>query len=294
MEHIEEAGIHSGDSACSLPPHSLPAAVVKELEAQARKMALALNVVGLMNVQFAVKDGAVYVLEVNPRASRTVPFVAKVIGLPIAKIAARVMAGEKLVSFDLKAPKLAHVGVKEAVFPFNRFPGVDAILGPEMRSTGEVMGLDATYDMAFAKSQIGAGMRIPLAGNVFISVRDADKDHILPAARQLAGLGFSLIATGGTQRYLAKKGLSVAKINKVLEGRPHVVDAIKNGEIQLVLNTTETKASHSDSKPIRQTAVMQKVPYYTTLPGILAVTKAIAAQKAGKLDVRPLQDYRRA
>ncbi|MFN0192532.1 MAG: carbamoyl-phosphate synthase large subunit [Aestuariivirga sp.] len=292
MEHIEEAGIHSGDSACSLPPHSLPASVITELEAQARKMALALNVVGLMNVQFAVKDGAVYVLEVNPRASRTVPFVAKVVGLPIAKIAARVMAGEKLAGFKLKAPKLAHVGVKEAVFPFNRFPGVDAILGPEMRSTGEVMGLDRTYDLAFAKSQLGAGMRIPLAGQVFISVRDADKTHILGAARQLAGLGFSLIATGGTQRYLAGKGLAVAKINKVLEGRPHVVDAIKNGEIQLVLNTTETKASHSDSKPIRQTAVMQKVPYYTTLPGILAVTKAIAAQKAGTLDVRPLQDYR--
>ena len=244
-----------------------------------------------MNAQFAVRDGAVYVLEVNPRASRTVPFVAKVVGLPIAKIAARVMAGERLAGFKLKPRKLRHVGVKEAVFPFNRFPGVDAILGPEMRSTGEVMGIDRSYDLAFAKSQIGAGMRIPLAGNVFISVRDADKPQVLKAVRELTRLGFTICATGGTQRFLAQKGLAVAKINKVLEGRPHVVDAIKNGEIQLVLNTTESKSSQSDSKPIRQTAVMQKVPYYTTLPGILAVTKAISAQKAGKLDVRPLQDY---
>jgi carbamoyl-phosphate synthase large subunit len=294
MEHIEEAGIHSGDSACSLPPHSLSDAIVAELETQARKLALALNVVGLMNVQFAVKDGVVYVLEVNPRASRTVPFVAKVIGEPVAKIAARVMAGEPLANFNLVPKKLGHVGVKEAVFPFNRFPGVDAILGPEMRSTGEVMGLDTNYDLAFAKSQIGAGMRIPLAGNVFISVRDADKAPVLKAARELARLGFSLCATGGTQRYLVEKGLAVSKINKVLEGRPHVVDAIKNGEIQLVLNTTGSKSSESDSKPIRQTAVMQKVPYYTTLPGILAVTKAIAAQKAGRLDVKPLQAYRAA
>jgi carbamoyl-phosphate synthase large subunit len=291
MEHIEEAGIHSGDSACSLPPYSLPAAIVAELESQARRLALALKVVGLMNVQFAVKDGAVYVLEVNPRASRTVPFVAKVIGQPIAKIAARVMAGERLPDFKLGRRKLGHVGVKEAVFPFNRFPGVDAILGPEMRSTGEVMGIDESYDLAFAKSQIGAGMRIPQTGNVFISVRDADKPQVLKAARELTQLGFSLCATGGTQRFLAEKGLAVTKINKVLEGRPHVVDAIKNGEIQLVLNTTESKSSQSDSKPIRQTAVMQKVPYYTTLPGILAVTKAISAQKAGRLDVKPLQAY---
>jgi carbamoyl-phosphate synthase large subunit len=291
MEHIEEAGIHSGDSACSLPPYSLKPAVVAELERQAKVMALALNVVGLMNVQFAIKDDDVYVLEVNPRASRTVPFVAKVIGLPVAKIAARVMAGESLASFKLKQKKLSHVAVKEAVFPFNRFPGVDVLLGPEMRSTGEVMGLDRTYDMAFAKSQLGAGMRMPMTGTVFISVKDADKARILPAMRKLIDLGFKLVATGGTQRYFEEKGIPSTKINKVLEGRPHVVDAIKNGDIQLVLNTTETRSSQSDSKPIRQTALLQKVPYYTTLPGILAVTKAIAAQKAGTIEVKPLQDY---
>jgi carbamoyl-phosphate synthase large subunit len=291
MEHIEEAGIHSGDSACVLPPHSLKAAIVTEIEKQARQLALALKVVGLMNVQFAVKDDDIYILEVNPRASRTVPFVAKVIGEPVAKIAARVMAGESLASFKLKHKKLNHVAVKEAVFPFNRFPGVDVLLGPEMRSTGEVMGLDRTYDMAFAKSQLGAGMRVPLAGTVFISVKDTDKPRILPAVRKLIDLGFRICATGGTQRFLEAKGLDCAKVNKVLEGRPNVVDALKNGEIQLVLNTTESKASESDSKPIRQTALLQKVPHYTTLPGILAVTKAIVAQKAGTLDVRPLQDY---
>ena len=291
MEHIEEAGIHSGDSACSLPPYSLKAPVIAEMERQARDLALALKVVGLMNVQFAVKDDLVYVLEVNPRASRTVPFVAKVIGLPVAKIAARVMAGEKLADFKLERKKLKHVAVKEAVFPFNRFPGVDVLLGPEMRSTGEVMGIDMTYDMAFAKSQLGAGMRMPQAGTVFVSVKDADKPKVLPAVKTLIDLGFNLVATGGTQRFFEAKGVPSTKINKVLEGRPHVVDAIKNGEIQLVLNTTETKSSQSDSKPIRQTAMLQKVPYYTTLPGILAVTKAIAAQRAGKLDVKPLQEY---
>jgi carbamoyl-phosphate synthase large subunit len=291
MEHIEEAGIHSGDSACSLPPYSLKGPIVAEIEKQACQLALALEVVGLMNVQFAVKDEDIYILEVNPRASRTVPFVAKVIGEPVAKIAARVMAGESLASFKLKHKKLHHVAVKEAVFPFNRFPGVDILLGPEMRSTGEVMGLDKTYDMAFAKSQLGAGMRVPLAGTVFVSVKDADKPRILPAVRKLIDLGFRICATGGTQRFLEAKGLDCAKVNKVLEGRPNVVDALKNGEIQLVLNTTESKASESDSKPIRQTALLQKVPHYTTLPGILAVTKAIVAQKAGTLDVRTLQDY---
>ena len=291
MEHIEEAGIHSGDSACSLPPYSLKGPVIAEMERQTKVMALALNVVGLMNVQFAIKDGDVYVLEVNPRASRTVPFVAKVIGMPVAKIAARVMAGESLASFKLKQKKINHVAVKEAVFPFNRFPGVDVLLGPEMRSTGEVMGLDLTYDMAFAKAQLGAGMRMPQAGTVFISVKDADKAKILPSMRKLIEMGFKLVATGGTQRYFEDKGVASTKINKVLEGRPHVVDAIKNGQIQLVLNTTETRSSQSDSKPIRQTALMQKVPYYTTLPGILAVIKAIAAQREGRLEVRPLQDY---
>jgi carbamoyl-phosphate synthase large subunit len=291
MEHIEEAGIHSGDSACALPPYSLKEPVIAELHRQTRELALALGVVGLMNVQFAIKDDTVYILEVNPRASRTVPFVAKVIGKPVAKIAARVMAGEKLASFGLKTAKLKHTGVKEAVFPFNRFPGVDILLGPEMRSTGEVMGLDQRYDMAFAKSQLGAGMRIPVAGTVFISVKDQDKARVLPAVKRLIELGFSIVATGGTQRYLDAQGVPSTKINKVLEGRPHVVDSIKNGEIQLVLNTTDGKSSESDSKSLRQAALLQKVPYYTTLPGILAVTKAIAAQRAGTLEVRPLQDY---
>lgn len=294
MEHVEEAGIHSGDSACALPPHSLRASIIAELERQAKELALALGVIGLMNVQFAIKDDEIYVLEVNPRASRTVPFVAKVIGAPVAKIAARVMAGEKLSHFGLKHRKLKHTGVKEAVFPFDRFPGVDVLLGPEMRSTGEVMGVDPSYDMAFAKSQIGAGMRVPLAGTVFVSVKDADKASIVAAMRQLIDLGFRICATGGTQRYLEANGLACTKINKVLEGRPNVVDALKNGEIQLVLNTTESKASESDSKPIRQTALLQKVPHYTTLPGILAVTKAIAAQRAGTLEVRSLQAYHSA
>ncbi len=291
MEHIEEAGIHSGDSACSLPPYSLKAPIIAELEAQAKKLALALNVVGLMNVQFAVKDDKVYILEVNPRASRTVPFVAKVIGEPVAKIAARVMAGEKLASFKLKTKKLSHVAVKEAVFPFNRFPGVDVLLGPEMRSTGEVMGLDKTYDMAFAKAQLGAGMRIPKSGAVFVSVKESDKAKVLPSVKKLVELGFSIKATAGNHAFFESKGVPSTKINKVLEGRPHVVDAIKNGDIQLVLNTTETRSSESDSKSVRQTAVMQKVPYYTTLPGIISATKAIAAHKADTITVRPLQDY---
>jgi carbamoyl-phosphate synthase large subunit len=291
MEHIEEAGIHSGDSACSLPPYSLKPAVIAELEAQSKKLALALNVVGLMNVQFAVKDDVVYILEVNPRASRTVPFVAKVIGEPVAKIAARVMAGEKLADFKLKRRKLTHVAVKEAVFPFNRFAGVDVLLGPEMRSTGEVMGLDKGYDMAFAKSQLGAGMRIPRSGNVFVSVKESDRARVLPSVKKLVELGFAIKATGGNHAYFESKGVRSSKINKVLEGRPHVVDALKNGEIQLVLNTTETRSSESDSKSIRQTAVMQKVPYYTTMPGIISATKAIAAQKSDTIVVRPLQEY---
>ena len=291
MEHIEEAGIHSGDSACSLPPNTLKPALIAEMEAQARRMALALNVVGLMNVQFAIKDDLIYVLEVNPRASRTVPFVAKVIGEPVAKIAARVMAGEKLESFRLKPRKLAHTGVKEAVFPFNRFPGVDVLLGPEMRSTGEVMGLDRNWDMAFAKSQLGAGMKMPQSGTVFVSVKDQDKPKILAAMKKLHELGYALTATGGTQRYLEGKGVPCAKINKVLEGRPHVVDAIKNGDIQLLFNTTETKSSESDSKSVRQAALLHKVPYYTTLPGILAACKAITAQATDSISVRPLQDY---
>src|SRR5882757_473094 len=291
MEHIEEAGIHSGDSACALPPHSLSAATIAELERQTRALALALEVGGLMNVQYAIKDGEIYVLEVNPRASRTVPFVAKVIGIPVAKIAARVMAGEPLASFGLTPFALHHVGVKEAVFPFARFPGVDTVLGPEMRSTGEVIGLDHSFEIAFAKSQIGGGSRLPRAGTVFISVKDVDKARIIPAAKLLAGLGFKVIATSGTQRYLAENGVPADKINKVAEGRPHIVDAIKNGDIQLVFNTTEGATALADSRSLRRAALLHKVPYYTTLSGAVAAAQGIKAYLGGDLEVRTLQSY---
>ncbi|MTI19078.1 carbamoyl-phosphate synthase large subunit [Rhodobacteraceae bacterium RKSG542] len=291
MEHIEEAGIHSGDSACSLPAYSLSDEMLAELEVQARKLALELNVVGLMNVQFAIKDGEIYVLEVNPRASRTVPFVAKTIGEPIAKIASRIMAGEKLATFNLQKKDLKHIAVKEAVFPFARFPGVDTVLGPEMRSTGEVMGLDVDFAVAFAKSQIGGGVLIPTGGTAFISVKDSDKPKIVEAAKALEANGFKIISTAGTQRYLENQGIACSKVNKVLEGRPHIVDVIKNGEVQLVFNTTEGAQALSDSKSLRQAALMNKVPYYTTLAGCLAASKAITAYKAGDLEVRPLQSY---
>ena len=291
MEHIEEAGIHSGDSACSLPPRSLSQETIAELERQTRAMALGLDVGGLMNVQYAIKDGEIYVLEVNPRASRTVPFVAKVIGVPVAKIAARIMAGESLASFGLKPPALGHVGVKEAVFPFARFPGVDVLLGPEMRSTGEVIGLDRSFDVAFAKSQLGAGSKVPVKGTVFVSVRDEDKPRIAPAIRDLADLGFRVLATGGTLRHLQDEGIPVAKINKVLEGRPHVVDAIKNGEIQLVFNTTDGPQALADSRSLRRAALLHKVPYYTTLAGAIAAAEGIKAYHGGDLEVRSLQSY---
>jgi carbamoyl-phosphate synthase large subunit len=291
MEHIEEAGIHSGDSACSLPPHSLNGSVIIALEEQTRKLALALNVVGLMNVQYAIKDGDIYVLEVNPRASRTVPFVAKVIGLPVAKIAARIMAGETLASFHLTNVRSDHVGVKEAVFPFARFPGVDTLLGPEMKSTGEVMGIDKSFAIAFAKSQIGGGSRLPREGTVFVSVRDADKPRILEAVRVLHELRFKVIATSGTQRFLAENNVPAGKINKQLEGRPHIVDAIKNGQVQLVFNTTEGAQALADSRSMRRAALLHKVPYYTTLSGAVAAAQGIKAYLGGDLEVRALQSY---
>ena len=293
MEHIEEAGIHSGDSACALPPHSLSEEDASpSSERQTRALALALNVGGLMNVQYAIKDGDIYVLEVNPRASRTVPFVAKVIGLPVAKIAARIMAGESLASFKLKRRcTYKHRAVKEAVFPFARFPGVDTVLGPEMKSTGEVMGIDASFEIAFAKSQIGGGANLPRSGTVFVSVKDADKPRILDAVRLLASLGFKCIATSGTQRYLAEHGVEAAKIFKVLEGRPHIVDAIKNGGVQLVFNTTEGAAALADSRSLRHAALLHKVPYYTTLSGAVAAAQGIKAYLGGDLEVRALQSY---
>ena len=291
MEHIEEAGVHSGDSACSLPPRSLSPKTIAEIERQTIAMAKALKVQGLMNVQYAIQGDEIYVLEVNPRASRTVPFVAKAIGLPVAAIASRVMAGETLKSMNLKKPNPKHISVKEAVLPFARFPGVDTILGPEMRSTGEVMGLDENFGRAFAKSQIGAGVKLPTGGTVFISVKEGDKELIAAPARELLAMGFSLVATRGTARVLESQGLPVTTINKVLEGRPHVVDALKNGEINLVFNTTDGAQALADSSSIRRAALTLKVPYYTTLAGAAAVTQAIQALRAGSLEVAPLQSY---
>ncbi len=292
MEHIEEAGIHSGDSACSLPPYSLSPATIHELHDQTEAMARALGVVGLMNVQFAIKDDAIYVLEVNPRASRTVPFVAKATGVPVAKIGALVMAGAKLAQFKLDDTAMApHVAVKEAVFPFARFPGVDTILGPEMKSTGEVMGLDHSFERAFAKAQLGAGVVLPRTGCVFLSVRDGDKGGLPGLARRLTDMGFSIVATRGTAARIRAAGLPVRVINKVLEGRPHCVDAIRSGEIQMVVNTSQGAQSTADSFDIRRTALTHGVPHYTTLAGARAASHAIGALRAGTLEVAPLQSY---
>jgi len=291
MEHIEEAGIHSGDSACSLPPYSLSADIIAEIKRQTALMAKALKVVGLMNVQFAVKDGDIYILEVNPRASRTVPFVAKATGIPLAKIASRVMAGESLASFKLEEKPLKHVAVKEAVFPFARFPGVDILLGPEMKSTGEVMGIDTDFPHAFAKSQLGAGTRLPLEGTAFLSVREGDKKGIVGVAKHLARLGFKLIATSGTAAHLREHGIEVSVINKVLEGRPHCVDSMLSGQVQLVVNTAEGAQAVADSFSIRRTALTHNIAHYTTLAGARAACGAIEALRGGALDVAPLQSY---
>jgi carbamoyl-phosphate synthase large subunit len=292
MEHIEEAGIHSGDSACSIPPYSLSPAIVAELRAETEAMAKALGVVGLMNVQYAIQNDLIYVLEVNPRASRTVPFVAKATGVAVAKIGARVMAGEKLASFKLDDTiAVRHVAVKEAVFPFARFPHVDTLLGPEMKSTGEVMGLDTNFARAFAKAQLGAGVKLPLSGTAFLSVKESDKAAIVPVARRLAELGFSILATRGTAAHIAKAGIAVKSVNKVLEGRPHCVDAIRSGEIQLVINTAHGAQSVADSFDIRRSALTQSVPNFTTIAAARATAHAIAALISGSLDVAPLQSY---
>jgi carbamoyl-phosphate synthase large subunit len=293
MEHIEEAGVHSGDSACSLPPHSLSREMIAELDRQAHALALGLDVCGLMNVQFAIQGADIYVLEVNPRASRTVPFVAKAVGSPIAAIAARVMAGEKLADFDLADPNTPHMAVKEAVLPFARFPGVDTLLGPEMRSTGEVMGIDRGFARAFLKSQLGAGTPLPEGGTAFISVKDADKALIVPAARTLDRLGFAIVATGGTCDYLRSKGVTAERVNKVYEGRPNIVDKMKDGLITLVFNTTEGAQAVRDSFDIRATALAMKTPYYTTAAGAAAAARAIENLKEGTLEVAPLQSYAR-
>ena len=292
LQHIEEAGIHSGDSACSLPPFSLSEPIIAEMRRQAILLAKTLKVIGLMNIQFAVKDETVYIIEVNPRASRTVPFVAKATGIPVAKIATRVMVGEKLRSFDLGShAKHKHVAVKEAVFPFARFPGVDIILGPEMKSTGEVMGLDVDFPRAFAKAQLGAGTVFPLKGCAFISVKDRDKRLVAKLAKRLGEMGFSLMATGGTQTYLSEQGLGVQRVNKVQEGRPHCEDAILNGEVQLVINTTEGAQAILDSYSIRRSALTSSVPHFTTMAGAAAAIDAMAVLRTARLEVTPLQDY---
>ncbi len=291
LQHIEEAGVHSGDSACSIPPYSLSAEIIAEIERQTVALAHALSVVGLMNIQFAVKDGLVYLIEVNPRASRTVPFVAKAIGVPIAKIASRVMAGEKLKDLPPIDRHIPYYAVKEAVFPFNKFPGVDPVLSPEMKSTGEVMGIDPDFTTAFAKAQLGAGTILPTSGNVFVSVKDGDKAMIVEAVKALIDTGFAIVATGGTADYLARAGLPVEKVNKVAQGRPHIVDRIKDGDIALIFNTTEGWQSLKDSQPIRASALGQRIPYFTTAPASLEAAKAIAKLSTHSLEVRPLQSY---
>jgi carbamoyl-phosphate synthase large subunit len=291
LQHIEEAGVHSGDSACSLPPYSLPKPIIDEIARQADALARALHVKGLMNIQFAVKDGEVYLIEVNPRASRTVPFVAKAIGAPIAKIAARVMAGEKLKDLPRINLDIDYVAVKEAVFPFARFPGVDPVLSPEMKSTGEVMGIDRNFAIAFAKSQLGAGTILPQSGTVFVSVKDTDKAVVAPAVEKLIDLGFHIIATGGTARYLSEQGLVVETVNKVAQGRPHIVDLIKDGKVDLIFNTTEGWQSLKDSEDIRRSALLGRIPQYTTAAASVAAVEAILALQHDPLEVRPLQDY---
>jgi len=294
LQHIEEAGVHSGDSACSIPPYNLSDEIIAEMERQTEALAFGLKVCGLMNIQFAVKDGQIYLIEVNPRASRTVPFVAKAIGVPIAKIASRVMAGEKLKDLPAINRHINYTAVKEAVFPFNRFPGVDPILSPEMKSTGEVMGIDQGFPIAFAKSQLGAGNILPDSGTIFISVKETDKKVIEPAARLAEKLGFRLIATSGTADYLAGKNIAVEKVNKVIEGRPHIVDRIKDGEVNLIFNTTEGWQSLKDSKSIRAAALVGKIPIFTTATASNAAMQAIEAMRDQTLEVRALQSYYKA
>ncbi len=292
MQHIEEAGIHSGDSACALPPFSLSQELIQEIRRQTIELALELNVVGLMNIQYAIKDDVIYLLEVNPRASRTVPFVSKATNRPLAQIAARVMAGETLKQLNVAGdiiPK--YMSVKEAVFPFVKFPGVDTLLGPEMKSTGEVMGLDADFGIAYAKAQLGAGVKLPREGRIFISVKDADKAEIVAPVKKLVEAGFEIVATGGTAAYLNDHGIAAQKINKVKEGRPHCVDAIKSREICLVFNTTHGAQSITDSYSIRRSVIMNDIAYFTTVSGIKAGTDGILAMQRETLDVKPLQEY---
>jgi len=294
MEHIEEAGVHSGDSACSLPPFSLAPEIIREIDRQARILALELGVVGLMNIQFAVKEGRVYVLEVNPRASRTVPFVSKAIGVPLAKLASRVMAGKTLAQLDFtKEVSIKHIAVKEAVFPFAKFPGVDTLLGPEMKSTGEVMGIDTDFGMSFAKSQMAAGNPMPVSGRVFLSVKDKDKAGLLEVAQGMEKAGFIIVATRGTADYLRKRGITVETVNKVTEGRPHIVDQITDMQIDLVINTVHGAQSQKDSYSIRRTTLIKGVPYFTTISAAKAAVRGISAIKTRPIQVKSIQEYQK-
>ena len=295
MEHIEQAGVHSGDSACSLPPYELGEEIIQEIKRQTTALALELNVVGLINIQYAVQNGRIYVLEVNPRASRTVPFVSKAIGIPLAKVATKVMLGKRLRDFGLPRDlDIRHVAVKEAVFPFIKFPGVDTVLSPEMRSTGEVMGIDREFGIAFAKAQAAAGNTLPLEGTVFISVKDEDKPMVVPIARALEQMGFQIMATEGTALYLSKHGVSAKRVYKVQEGRPHVVDHMISGDIQMVINTPLGGPAQKDSYQIRRTALTEGIPYFTTIRGGMAAVKGIEALKKGRLGVVSLQEYHAA
>ena len=292
MEHIEEAGVHSGDSACSIPPYSLKKEIIEEVKRQTKAIAFELKVIGLINIQFAVKKDEIYILEVNPRASRTIPFVSKAIGIPLAKLAARVMSGKKLKELGFTKEKdITHIAVKEAVFPFIKFPGVDTILGPEMKSTGEVMGIDYSFGKAYAKAQIAAGSTLPVSGTAFISVKDKDKPAVMPIAKKLAEMGFNLVATEGTKNALEKSGIPVRYVKKVKEGRPHIVDLLKNGEIDLVINTTLGKQSAEDSYSLRRTTLVNNIPYCTTVSGAFAAVTGIEELRRGSLDVMPLQEY---
>jgi carbamoyl-phosphate synthase large subunit len=292
MEHIEEAGIHSGDSACVLPPYSIDPDIIKQVAKATKTMAKELCVVGLMNVQYAIKDKMLYVIEVNPRASRTIPFVSKATGVPLAKLATKVMLGKSLQELGFsKGVVPSHISVKEAVLPFDRFPDVDTLLGPEMKSTGEVMGIDSDFGMAFAKAQLGAGQNLPIEGTVFISVKKSDKNAVLPVASQFNDLGFKILATRGTSRLLDEHDIPNKKINKVSIGRPHVIDAIKNDEIQLVVNTGSGDETRRDGYLIRRAALKFSIPYATTIAGAMAICRGITALKQKDLTVKPIQEY---
>jgi len=290
MEHIEEAGIHSGDSACSVPPYSLKKEIIDEIESQTTRLAIALEVVGLINIQFAIKDNEIYVLEVNPRASRTVPFISKAIGIPVAKIAAKIMVGEKIEKFNLKKGNKNTFAIKEAVFPFNKFPNVDVLLGPEMKSTGEVMGIDKNFGLSFAKSQMACGNSLPVSGTAFISVKDKDKKNALDFAKKLKGLNFKLCATSGTAKYLNSNGIHCKKINKVRDGSPHIVESLNAKNIELVINTTEGTKSVSDSYSLRRSALINKIPYCTTLAAANACIQAIDSLKNNEIKVKAIQE----